>query len=209
MASTTYRSGGQLHRLRHKEKSLGDWDADEALRKARAAGKAATPGDYSDENVALSTSDRVMERAGGSEALFSGNLDTNMEESTMKQVTNRAYGSEQPMMKIEQSQQANAGQPVGGTYTPSVEQTSMGEQSAALGGAEAMMGGSGGNAQMGGIMQAIGGQIGSKDDKKDEQAKRLLYDNSDLAAMRGLRPEGPDMDVQALLEKARRFGGKK
>ena len=204
MASSTYRSGGQLHRLRARNKSLGDYDADEALRKAREAGRAATPGDYSDENVALSTSDRVMERAGGAEALFSGTLDTNTEESTMKQVTKRAYGEEQPMMEIAKSQEASAGQQVGGTYTPTVEQTSMGEQSAALGGAEAMMGGGGG--MTGGMMQMIGSQIGGMDDKKDEAAKKLLYDDSDINRMQGARPTGPDMDVQALLEKARRFG---
>lgn len=206
MANSTYRSGGMLHRLRMQGKSLGDYDADEALRKAREAGKSATPGDYSNENVALSSVDRVMERAGGSEALFSGTLDTDVEMSTARNVTERAYGTEQPMMEVQKAQEANAGQAVGGTYAPALEQTSIPEQSSALGGAEAAFGGSGGGASTGGIMQAIGGQIGGMDDKKDEAAKKLLYDDSDINRMQGARPTGPDMDVQALLEKAKRFG---
>lgn len=208
----TYRAGGSIHRNRSQssmslpdEKSDAMGESKRVFSEARdlASGESTGMGmdkgsGYGYDEARAAGVDMTEMGSGamtrGMENWQQGNMDMGM--NTMAKVGAEMGGAE----TIMGGQQAPAGADMAGT--------GMLSSGASMGGAEGIMGGGGGGMSTGNYMSAIGSMIGGMDDAQDKQDDQLFADNSteqaNVAASRAAN-QGGGLDVQALLEKAKRF----
>lgn len=210
----TYRAGGSIHRNRSKSSmSLPDEKSGEMGESKRVFSEARDLA--SGESTGISKGSGSGSGYGYDEARAAGVDMTEMGSGAMTRGTQNAMAGNADMGM---ATMAKVGAEMGGSEAVMSGQTSgqaasmagtgMGSATASMGGAEGVLGGSGGGMSTGGYMSAIGSMIGGMDDSQDEADDKLFADNSqeqaNMAASRAAN-QGSTMDVQALLDKAKRF----